>query len=117
MGLAESVEIEEILESASKLEISDKKEEDNLTIPVEDPVTEESNSSEPDTKEDPATDMPSFGEDSSSPNNSRCGKKTMFPMLFAYEDAKSPRSPLGQISLNAKFMASPINSSVSKGAG
>lgn len=138
--LAESVEIEELLESASKLEISDKeeekksadeqtsledniavttdkKEEDNLTIPVEVSVTEESNSSEPDTKEDPATDMPSFGEDSSSPNNSRCGKKTMFPMLFAYEDAKSPRSPLGQISLNTKFMASPINSSASKGAG
>ena len=27
-------------------------------------------------------------------------------MLFAYEDAKSPRSPLGQISLNTKFMVS-----------
>lgn len=130
----------ELLESASKLEISDKeeekksadeqalledniaeitekKEDDHLTIPVEDPETEESNSSEPDTKENPATDMPSFGEDSLSPNNSRCGKKTMFPMLFAYEDAKSPRSPLGQISLNTKFMASPINSSGSKGAG
>ena len=40
----------------------------------------------------------------STPTNERCGKKTMFPMVFAYEEAKSPRSPLGQLNLNTKFM-------------
>ena len=40
----------------------------------------------------------------STPNSKRCGKKTMFPMVFAYEEAKSPRSPLGQLNLNTKFM-------------
>ena len=40
----------------------------------------------------------------STPNSERCGKKTMFPMVFAYEEAKSPRSPLGQLNLNTKFM-------------
>ena len=44
-------------------------------------------------------------EDSvSTPGNNRCGKKTMFPMVFAYEEAKSPRSPLGQMNLNSKFL-------------
>merc|ERR1712156_482317 len=46
----------------------------------------------------------------STPSNNRCGKKTMFPMVIGYEEAKSPRSPLGQLNLNSKFMASPVNS-------
>ena len=43
------------------------------------------------------------------PNNARCGKKTMFPMTFGYEEAKSPRSPLAAMKLNTKFVVSICN--------
>jgi hypothetical protein len=41
-----------------------------------------------------------------SPSNNRCGKKTLFPMVFGYQEAKSPRSPLGTVNLNTHFMVS-----------
>ena len=45
-------------------------------------------------------------EDILSPCNNRCGKKTLFPMVFGYQEAKSPRSPLGAVNLNTNFMVS-----------
>ena len=45
-------------------------------------------------------------EDMLSPSNNRCGKKTLFPMVFGYQEAKSPRSPLGTVNLNTHFMVS-----------
>ena len=38
------------------------------------------------------------------PSNARCGKKTMFPMTFGYQEPKSPRSPLGTLNLNTNFV-------------
>ena len=45
-------------------------------------------------------------EDILSPCNNRCGKKTLFPMVFGYQEPKSPRSPLGTVNLNTNFMVS-----------
>jgi translation elongation factor EF-1beta len=57
---------------------------------------------------EPASDVPSVYEDVLSPSNNRSVKKTMFPMLLAYEEAKSPRSPLGQATLNTNFVAGKV---------
>ena len=58
---------------------------------------------------DSSIEMSSNAEDILSPTNNRCGKKTMFPMVIGYQEAKSPRSPLGQLNLNPKFLVSSIN--------
>jgi len=59
--------------------------------------------------DDSSIETPSNAEDILSPSNNRCGKKTMFPMVIGFHEAKSPRSPLGQVNLNPKFMASPVS--------
>jgi len=147
--LEETAKIEELLESTSKMEItSDTKSSDTKsTLPAENVDEPESESSPeatqssdigqenitPDTAAliaDCRTDICIENEENevkmskddevSTPNSERCGKKTMFPMVFAYEEAKSPRSPLGQLNLNTKFMASktsPVNSKSLTGSG
>jgi len=147
--LVETAKMEELLESTSKMDItSDSKPSDTKsTLPeeiVDEPKSEKSpeatQSSDigqenisPDTAAliaDCRTDICIENEETevkmskddvvSTPTNERCGKKTMFPMVFAYEEAKSPRSPLGQLNLNTKFMASkasPVNSKPLAGSG
>lgn len=140
--LQETAEMEELMESTSKMEIaieskaldtdkakpvevvdltedeinddtSKKSEEfENQAKDIEKDVALEADVSLPNyTENDNYGTQISKDEDSvSTPGNNRCGKKTMFPMVFAYEEAKSPRSPLGQMNLNSKFLASPVNS-------
>jgi len=121
--LQETSEIEDLLKSTSKMEISTENEvaatesktpseEVNQTENENDEnieTTESCNEGKENTVSGISIDKETDGT-LSTPSSNRCGKKTMFPMVIGYEEAKSPRSPLGQLNLNTKFMASPVNS-------
>merc|ERR1712156_230113 len=121
--LQETSEIEDLLKSTSKMEISTENEvaaTESKTPSEEVNQTEnendeniETNESCNEEKENTVSGITIDKETDgtlSTPSSNRCGKKTMFPMVIGYEEAKSPRSPLGQLNLNSKFMASPVNS-------
>ena len=60
------------------------------------------------TKPSVKIDFHSPPKDDNSEMNTSFGQKVMFPMTFGYEEAKSPRSPLGAVNLNANFK-SPVS--------
>jgi len=80
---------------------------ESITTTSQGTVTQESDCRSPLVIENDDSAIGSSGpEDILSPCNNRCGKKTLFPMVFGYQEAKSPRSPLGEVNLNTKFMPS-----------
>ena len=88
---------------------------DKQNLAEEGEMLESSDGTLPSAKEQIETTKPSVKIDFHSPRknensemNTSCGQKVMFPLTFGYEEAKSPRSPLGAVNLNANFK-SPVS--------